>query len=109
MLPTSILRAVDLLSIFLFAYIGTYAGFSLNGAYMDNVSALAEIGPMCLCISDLNEWQAAYVIAAHETGSKRVGRAYSANAAGYFFLPLVVIDQRYWHVTQPRGAKAAIE
>lgn len=79
-------------------YVGLYGLLSVGGRYQDNVSALDKLGPPCLCISDLDEWQPALVVAAHLPESA----VRKTNDLGLLFLPLVIIDQRYWHATKIR-------
>ena len=79
-------------------YVLIYVILSIAGEYDDNVSVLAKIEPPCLCISDLNEWQPLFVVAAHSPpyGEKQ-NRRRATNVLGFIFLLLLVLDQRFWH------------
>ncbi len=81
-------------------YIGSYIVLSLAGRYEDNFGALAKISPACLCISDVDEWQPAFLTVASFSDAGMKEREIKANLGGYFYLPLVIADQHYWHVTR---------
>ena len=80
-------------------YVISYLLLSLSGAYGDNVSVLAKIDPPCLCISDMNEWQPLFISAAHLPEGEPSQRKLHTNFLGYFFRPLIVLDQTLWHKT----------
>ena len=77
-------------------YFGIYFFLSSSGRYEANYSVISKIVGPCLCVSDSEEWQPLWIIFAHSSASS--GRhAFYANSLGYIFLPLVNIDQQYWH------------
>jgi hypothetical protein len=80
-------------------YVLSYLVLSFNGAYGDNVSILAKIGTPCLCISDMNEWQPLFISAAHLPEGDPLKRKLYTNYLGYLYMPLVVLDQTFWHKT----------
>jgi hypothetical protein len=79
------------------AYALSYSALSLNGAYDDNVSVLAKMGKLCLCMSDVHEWQPLFISAAHLPEREASQRKLYTNFLGYFFMPLLVLDQTLWH------------
>jgi len=81
-------------------YIGSYSVLSVCGQYQDNVSSLNKLGIYCKCVSDLNEWQPAFIMVTHHPGAPGQFRKMSANIPGYCFLPLVLFDQNYIHPTK---------
>jgi hypothetical protein len=79
-------------------YLAIYALLSLLGGYQDNVGSLDKLGIITKGMSDREEWQPMFVI---ETRFPGQGSHLRANLPGYFFMPLVLLDQHLWHVTKP--------
>lgn len=86
------IRIVALSAIFLYCTI--YLILTGYGGYEDNVNTMAKVAQPCLCISDLELWQPKCLCY-----TRYEGRVY-ANNLGYFFAPLIWLDQRYWHKTK---------
>jgi len=82
-------------------YVAVYTLLSLCGEYRDNIGSLDELGIITRGVPDLEEWQPAGVIVAHYPAAPGQTRRMSANTIGYCFLPLVLVDQEYCHVTKP--------
>src|SRR5438874_8861476 len=91
-------RRARLCLLILSLYIACYAALSLCGRYQDNVSSLGELGIITRGVSDHQEWQPRFVIVTRFPGQ---ASALRANIPGYLFLPLVLLDQRFCHRTQP--------
>ena len=85
-------------------YVGTYVALSLVGQYWGNVESLDRIGIHTRGISDVEEWQPAFVTVTHFPAPPGRTHRMTANTLGYGFLPLVVLDQQYCHVTKPINA-----
>ena len=82
-------------------YVGIYAMLSLCGGYRDNVGSLDGLGIHTRGISDLEEWQPAFVIVTHYPAAPGHPRFRAASLLGYCFLPLAMIDQECCHATKP--------
>jgi hypothetical protein len=59
---------------------------------------LDKLGIITKGVSDREEWQPMFIIVTHFPGQDSHLRA---NVPGYFFMPLVWLDQHLWHVTKP--------
>ena len=79
-------------------YLAVYAVLSLFGSRQGNVSSLARLGIIIKGISDRSEWQPRFIIVTHFPHQDSPMRA---NLPGYFFLPLVFVDQHLCHSTKP--------
>jgi hypothetical protein len=79
-------------------YAAVYLGLSFCGSYQDNISSLAKLGLVIRGMPDQLEWQPALLIVTRFPGP---GSALRANAAGYVFLPVVLLDQHLIHKNQP--------
>jgi hypothetical protein len=91
-------RGVKLGVLILGAYVAVYAALSLLGQYQDNVGSLAKLGIIIRGMSNREEWQPLCIIVTRFPGP---GSRMRANAPGYFFLPLVLVDQHFVHPTKP--------
>ncbi len=82
----------------LFLYGLSYVALTLGGRYEDNVTTLSKINGPCLCISDKEYWQPAYIAYASYSGKVYL------NGPAIFYWPLVVFDQAFLHQTRPLGS-----
>ncbi|SRR5258706_7409717 len=80
------------------AYAAVYAVLSLLGHYQDNISSLNKLGIIIKGMSDREEWQPMFIIVTRFPGQ---GSRLRANAPGYLFIPLVLLDQHLCHPTKP--------
>jgi hypothetical protein len=78
-------------------YLSSYVLLSASGRYRDNLSVLDDFGPPCLCISSCEQWQPALIRAANSPEELGVAPLLIVNGLGSFYLPLVHLDQKYWH------------
>src|SRR6266571_2793778 len=79
-------------------YTGIYVLLSLGGEYRDNVGSLAKLGIIIRGIPDRQEWQPLFIIVTCFPGPDHALRA---NMPGYVFLPTVLLDRHFWHLTKP--------
>jgi hypothetical protein len=82
-------------------YVCFYVVLSLCGEYRGNISSLERLGIITRGVSDVWEWQPAFVVVTHYPEAPGQPRFREASLLGYCFLPLVMIDQGYCHATKP--------
>jgi hypothetical protein len=80
------------------AYAAVYAVLSLLGHYQDNIGSLDKLGIITRGMSDREEWQPIFIMV---TRFPAQGSRLRANAPGYLFIPLVLLDQHLCHPTKP--------
>jgi hypothetical protein len=79
------------------AYLVAYAVLSLLGGYQNNISSLDDLGIITRGMPDREEWQPVCIRVTQFPGQASRSRA---NAPGYLFLPLVLLDRTFCHPTK---------
>lgn len=79
-------------------YLVAYGVLSLLGGYQNNISSLDELGIVTRGMPDREEWQPVCIRVTQFPGQDSRSRA---NAPGYLFLPLVLLDRSFCHPTRP--------
>jgi hypothetical protein len=88
------------LSALAITYVGSYVLLSAPGQYRDNVSVIDDFGPPCLCTSSWEQWQPALIKAAYSPGYPADAPLLITNGLGRLYLPLVHLDQSFWHTNR---------
>jgi hypothetical protein len=85
-----------MLLVILTTYVTVYLLLSSFGRFEGNYAAIEKIIGPCLCASSIIQWQPAYVVFASANWNEKP----YTNYLGKLYYPLVMADQKYWHITQ---------
>jgi hypothetical protein len=107
-------RKKIVISVFVFwvTYITIYLLLSLFGEYVPGTTGKYRYVTSGLGVTDVQRWQPKFIYAGFYQPVDGTKFVYTSNALGYFYAPLVIIDQKYFHKTQeiiPPSVKESIE